>query len=65
MDDCTYNHIKLLHQLSLVDAFLVRHCHEDAESKKHKGCCKALGALQKDVRKHMKTLQKGLTKHKF
>ncbi|MFQ5620785.1 MAG: hypothetical protein ACE5FT_03005 [Candidatus Nanoarchaeia archaeon] len=63
MDNCSYNLVKVIHQLTQLHGFLKKHCHKDA--KKHPGCSKSMKALHNDVKKHMRQLQKDLAKHKF
>jgi hypothetical protein len=65
MDNCTYNKMKLLKDLALIDAFIGRHGKKDAKSAKHNGCEKMLEQLQRDIQKHMKNLKTVLAESKL
>lgn len=61
MDNCTYDLVKLLHQMSLLNAYVDRHAKKNARSQ----CKKNLAAFQKDLKKHMKVLHADLAKRKL
>lgn len=65
MDNCTYNKMKLLHELSKLTGFIEKHAKEDAKASKHNSCVKAIDALHADLLKHIKTIQAELGKIKI
>ncbi len=63
MDNCTYDLIKIMHELSRVNAFIEKHGLKD--SKKNETSKNALENLQKDLVEHMRALHKELSKCKI
>jgi len=64
LSNCDYNKVKLLHELSGICGFLKKHAKKDATSAKHKQCSKFCAALEKDLEKHIKEIQKHVHKLK-
>jgi len=62
MDNCTYNKIKVLRELALVNGFVQRHCPKDAKAARHGHCHKEFMDLQKDLDKHTAALRRALAK---
>ena len=60
IDNCTYNKIKVLRELSLVSAFIGKHCKKDARACKHKECGRVMDDLQKNLQKYIGTLKRVL-----
>ncbi len=58
VDNCTYDNVKLLHELSCLAWFIEHHGLPEAKRTKKADCKKMLEALQKDLNKHIKVLQK-------
>ena len=65
MDDCTYNKIKLLHDMSRISGFIEKHCREDARRAKHKDCQQIIDHLHKDLTVHMEGLRVILAKERL
>ncbi len=62
MDNCTYNKIKLLHELSKVAGFIERYARKDSRLAKHKDCEKVIHHLHQDLQTHIKQLHQQLSK---
>lgn len=65
MDNCTYNKIKLLHEMSKLVGFIELYGKKDAQSAKHKECHQVLDHLHRDLHEHIKQLHKELSKAKL
>jgi len=65
MDNCTYNKIKLMHELSKLNGFIQHHCIKDAKTSKHTKCAKIIKHLQKDINIHLKQLHQELSRKKL
>lgn len=60
LDDCNYNKVRLLHDLSRMAHFVRQHAQNDAKRMKHSACDKMYDQLYKDLEKHIGTLRKGI-----
>jgi len=60
LDNCNYDKIKVLHELSCVAWFLEKHGLQDAKSVGDEQCCKVFENLKKDLEKHICELNEGL-----
>jgi len=60
LNNCDYNKVRLLHDLSRITWYLKKHVKKDAKGK-HAKCAKVYKDLEKDLEKHIKKLQ-GATK---
>ncbi|MBW2980662.1 hypothetical protein KY360_04560 [Candidatus Woesearchaeota archaeon] len=60
IDDCNYNKIRLLHDLSRIVWYLERHAKKDAKKSGHVLCHKLCGEIQKDLEKHMEKLRQAI-----
>ena len=49
LDDCCYDQIKILHDLSKIAFFLKNSCQKDVKKCNHNNCEKSLGALGKEI----------------
>ena len=65
MDNCTYNKIKLMHELSRIAGFLERHGKKDAKSAKHTKCIEIMNNLHKDLLSYIDQLSAGISKRKI
>lgn len=65
MDNCTYNKVKLLHELSKLAGFIQKFGRKDAKSARHGECHKLLNHLHKDLHTHMEQLRKQIGKRKL
>ncbi len=65
MDNCTYNKIKILHELSKVSGFIERYARKDARAVRHAGCHAAMQRLHSDLQRHLKALHRELKKAKL
>lgn len=59
MDNCTYNKVKLLHELSKVAGFVKMYAINDAKGA-HSKCKSYMTRLHKDLTSHLEKLQKAL-----
>ena len=57
VNDCNYNKVKLLHDLSKINFHIERHAKKDAESAGHVLCNAMCTELQADLEKHMNKLR--------
>jgi len=62
LDNCTYNKIKLMHNLSDIVWFIEKFCEQDAKVSGHKECHAAIEALEADLEKHIKILRDNVCK---
>lgn len=58
LDNCKYNVIKLIHELSLASWFINQCCHKDAKACKSKKCKDFFSEIQKDLEKIIEKLDK-------
>ncbi len=65
MDNCTYNKIKLLHEMSKLTGFLECYGHKDVRDAKHKECEKVLKHLHEDLKSHLRQLHEQLVNCKI
>ncbi len=65
MDNCTYNKLKLMHELSKIKGFIDKFGKKDAKKNKHHSCDRILIELRKDLVKHMKALHKAVDPEKL
>ena len=57
LDNSSYNKIKLLHELSCLTWFLEKHAINDAKAAGDQEAYNNLLALQRDLQKHIETMQ--------
>ena len=60
LDNCKYDKIKLLHEMSSMAWFIERHAKENAEKVGNKECIRAYGALKKNLEKNIELFKKML-----
>ena len=60
LNDCLYDKIKLLHQLSSAAWFITKHALENAKRNNDAHCVAELEALHSDLEKHIKKLHEAL-----
>jgi mevalonate pyrophosphate decarboxylase len=60
LDNCNYNKIRLLHDLSKIVWYLEKHAKQDAEESGHKLCSAVYDELQKDLEKHAEKLRQAI-----
>lgn len=58
LEDCNYNKIRLLHDLSRMNWYLKKHAKADAKKAGHEECHKLCLELEKDLEKHIEKLRK-------
>jgi len=58
IDNCLYNKIKLLHNLSCTLWFIEKHAKQDARTEKDNDCLLFLEYLEKDLEKYVHELKK-------
>ncbi len=61
LDNCSYNKIKLLHELSSQLWFIQKHALNDAEAAGDAACIQALRDLEHDLQKHLERLRQSLS----
>ena len=57
LDDCNYNKIRLLHDLSTIVWHLEKHAKADAKKSGHKECHALCEEMQTDLEKHIEKLK--------
>lgn len=62
LNDCEYNKIKLLKQLSCVMWFIKKHAEKDADNANDVGCKNFLKALTPELEKHIAILKELICK---
>ncbi|RLE37739.1 hypothetical protein DRJ17_05905 [Candidatus Woesearchaeota archaeon] len=65
LNDCNYNKVRLLYDLSKIVGFLKRHAKEDANKEGHKLCYAMYKEIEEDLEKHIEKLRiaiEGLSK---
>ena len=65
LNDCNYNKVRLLHDLSRIVWYLEKHAKQDAKKEGHKLCHVVCDDIRKDLEKHMEKLRlaiEGLSK---
>jgi len=60
LEDCNYNKVKLLHDLSKIASFLERHAQKNAEEKGHPLCKEMYSELGTDIEKHIDKLRQAV-----
>lgn len=60
LDDCNYNKLRLVHDLSRIIWYLDKHAIDDAEKAGHLECLTLYKNLHKDLELHMQKLIKGI-----
>jgi len=61
LDDCFYDQIKLLHDLSCIRWFIEKHAKNDAQRTGHNECYTLLEKLEKDLEKYVIELKKTIS----
>lgn len=62
LNNCYYNKIKLLHELSSIVWFVEKHALKDAQEASDQECVKTLQDLSKNLDQHIDNLKKQLCK---
>jgi hypothetical protein len=57
LDNCSYNKIKLMHNLSDIVWFIEKFCEQDSKISGHRDCQQAIEALEADLEKHISLLR--------
>lgn len=57
LDNCNYNKLRLLHDLSRVVWYLEKHVQHDAKESGHELCGVMCQEMQQDLEKHMEKLR--------
>jgi hypothetical protein len=57
LDDCNYNKVRLMHDLSRIVWYLDKHAKADAKKSGHILCHAMCEELKKDLEKHMEKLR--------
>ena len=57
LNDCKYNKVKLLHELSSMAWFVEKCCIKDAQVAGDAGCIELMKMLQNDLNKYVKILE--------
>lgn len=57
LNNCKYNKIKLLHELSCIAWFLEKHATQDAQTAGENDCIQTFKAIKNDLEKHIATLE--------
>ena len=60
LNDCRYNEIKLLHELSKLVWFIDKHCEKDAKSGCHESCGETLANLKQTLESYIEKIDKKL-----
>ncbi len=62
LQNCEYNEVKLLHQLSCLLWFVQKHAIKDAQDAGHQGCATSMKDLETDLEKHITKLKEKIGK---
>ena len=57
LNDCNYNKVRLLHDLSRINWYLKKHAKEDAKKHGHPLCLAMCEEMEKDMEKHIDKLR--------
>jgi hypothetical protein len=57
LNDCNYNKVRLLHDLSRINWYLKKHAKEDAKKHGHPLCHTMCEEMEKDLEKHIDKLR--------
>lgn len=60
LNNCNYNKVRLLHDLSRIDWYLKKHAKEDAKKHGHELCIKMCEEIEADVEKHIEKLREAI-----
>lgn len=60
LENCNYNKIRLLHDLSKIVWYLEKHAKRDAKEGGHELCHAMCEELQKDLEKHIEKVSKAI-----
>ncbi|MFO8016982.1 MAG: hypothetical protein R6U32_07840 [Candidatus Woesearchaeota archaeon] len=60
LEDCNYNKVRLLHDLSRISWYLDRHAKKDAKEGGHELCHEMCHELQQDLEKHIEKLKQAV-----
>ena len=58
LNDCAYNKIKLMHDLSRISWFIEKHCKNDASACEQSGCSDLYKSVQKALDDQIEMLKK-------
>jgi hypothetical protein len=62
LNDCRYDKIKVMHELSCLEWFLAKHACQDAKKANHDECAKLFESLQRDIKNYLEKLDQLLCK---
>jgi len=62
LDDCKYDKVKILHEISSAAWYLEKHAKENAEKAGDHECYELYDALQTDLEKHIQALKQAISK---
>jgi len=63
IDNCTYDKVKLIHDLSSIAWFLENHCEKDLKKSHKNNCCsEVIKNIKSDLSKHIDALWTDLKK---
>jgi len=60
LNDCKYNKVKLLHELSSLAWFIDQCALKDAEKSNEDGCLEVLKDLSRDLKKYTEAIEKAM-----
>ena len=61
LNDCNYNKVRLLHDLSRIVWYLEKHAKQDAQEEGHELCHAMCAEIQADLEKHIEKLKQAVT----
>jgi hypothetical protein len=64
LDNCCYNKIKIMHDLSSLLWFVKKHAQDDAQKAQDKACVDFLKKLEQDLSEHLRTLKRMICEKK-
>jgi len=62
LDNCTYDKVKLLHNLSCLLWFIDKHALKETQHKNDPSCTQLLKDMKADIEKHIAALEKMMCK---
>ncbi len=60
LDNCTYNKIKLMHEISSMLWFISHHAINDAKAAGDVSCVETLQVLEEDLQRHLERLRQNM-----
>jgi len=62
LDNCKYDKVKILHEISSIAWYLEKHAKENADQASDKDCYKIYDNMLHDLEKHIKILKETISK---